>query len=156
MARTPYHGWCGADIHGPAGFAGGTFRLRFQLAGPCTWAPDHDMWAPHAHHVFRLRNSGWLTEVLKRSVNHKSWLTGFRSFVRIPSTLPTGTSRLDIWIFGYLDYGNPFVAASPVRTSVCCSPAVCFFFQKKRVPGVLRSQNNVSCILRKQYSTRLG
>ena len=84
----------------------------------------------------RLRDKGWLTEVLKRSVNHKSWLTGFRSFVRIPSTIPTGTSRLDIWIFGYLDYGKQFVAASPIRTSVWCSPAGGFFFQKKHVPGV--------------------
>ena len=51
------------------------------------------------HSELRVRNKGLLTEVLKRSVNHKSWLTGFRSFVRIPSTIPTGTSRLDIWIF---------------------------------------------------------
>ena len=82
----------------------------------------------------RVRNKGWLMEVLKRSVNHRSWLKGFRSFVRIPSTIPTGTSRLDIWIFGYLDYGNQFVAASPIRTSVWCSPAGGFCFQKKTGP----------------------
>ena len=76
-----------------------------------------------------------MTEVLKRSVNHKSWLTGFRSFVRIPSTIPTGTSRLDIWILGYLDYGIQFVAASPIRTSVWCSPAGGFFSGKNRSLG---------------------
>ena len=80
----------------------------------------------------RLRNKEWLTGVLKQPVNHKSWLTGFRNFVRIPSTIPTGTSRLDIWIFGYLDYGNQFVAASPIRTSVWCSPAVFVFAAKTR------------------------
>ena len=53
----------------------------------------------HEHRCI-LSFKGWLTELLKRPVNHKSWLTGFRGFVRIPSTIPTGTSRLDIWIFG--------------------------------------------------------
>ena len=44
---------------------------------------------------------------------------------------------LDIWTSGYLDSGkNQFVAASPIRTSVWCSPAGGFFFQKKHVPGV--------------------
>ena len=85
--------------------------------------------------LFLSLNKGWLTEVPKRSVNHESWLTGFRSFVRIPSTIPTGTSRLDIWIFGYLDYGNQFVAASPIRTSVWCSPAGGFFSRKNRSLG---------------------
>ena len=86
----------------------------------------------------RLFDKGWLTGVLKQPVNHKSWLTGFRGFARIPSTIPTGTSRLDIWLFGYLDYGNQLVAASPIRTSVWCSPTEGFFFQKKQVPGVLQ------------------
>ena len=104
----------------------------------------------------RLLDKGWLTQVLKQPVNHKSWLTGFRSFVRIPSTIPTGTSRLDIWIFGYLDYGNQFVAASPIRTSVWCSPAGGFFFQKKHAPGVFATCNCVSCILLRRYSMGLG
>ena len=44
---------------------------------------------------------------------------------------------LDVWIFGYLDSGKKqFVAASPIRTSVWCSPAGGFFSQEKHVPGV--------------------
>ena len=67
----------------------------------------------------RVRNKGWLTEVLKWSVNHKSWLTGFRSFVRIPSTIPTGTIRCCI-------PNADFFVVQPCRG---------LFFQKKQVPG---------------------
>ena len=34
------------------------------------------------------------------------------------------------WISGYLDYGNKFVTASPIRTFVWCSPAGCFLSRK--------------------------
>ena len=66
--------------------------------------------------------------MLKRPINHKSWLTGFRGFVRIPSTIPPAPPD---WISGYLDYGKQFVAASPIRTSVWSSPAGGFFFSRK-------------------------
>ena len=51
-------------------------------------------------HKSRGRHKGWLTEVLKRPVNHKSWLTGFRIFIRIPSTSQPAPPD---WISGYLD-----------------------------------------------------
>ena len=51
----------------------------------------------------RLRNKGWLIEVLKRSINHESWLIGFRGFVRIPSIWIYG--YMGIWIYGYMDVG---------------------------------------------------
>ena len=44
--------------------------------------------------------------------------------------------------------------ASPARSSVWCSPAGGFFFQKKHVPGDFAAYNNVSCILLRQYSTK--
>ena len=94
---------------------------------------SHNLVLRHLLLVCRLRNKGWLTEVLKQPVNHKSWLTGFRSFVRIPSTIPTGTSRLDIWTFG-------------LWWTICCGipkPDFCvvqpcrFFFSRKNTSLVV-------------------
>ena len=48
-------------------------------------------------------------------------------------TQPT-PPNLDIWISGFLS--KQWVDASPVRTSVWCSPAGGFFLEKKQVPGV--------------------
>ena len=62
-------------------------------------------------------------------------VAGFRGFARIPSTIPPAPPD---WISGCLDYGKQFVAASPIRTSVWCSPGGGFFFQKRQVPGVLQ------------------
>ena len=67
-------------------------------------------------------------------------LDGISKLCQDPINHPNRHLQLDIWIFGYLDYRNQFVAASPIRTSVWCSPAGGFFSRKNTYLVVLQAK----------------
>ena len=70
------------------------------------------------------------------------WMSGYLDICNFGYLNILIFGYLDIWISGIFDIGimlkNQFVVASPIRTTVWCSPAGGFCPQKKQVPGVLQ------------------
>ena len=122
--------------------------LREEISLACTWRT----WRNDEHRPFfpgwfkadvrPLHNNTWVTTRLSKIWTFEGyldiWIFGYLDMWTSGYLNMWISGYLDIWISGYLDiwmsgfWSKQWVDASPVRTSVWCSPAGDFFSRKNR------------------------